>query len=479
MSDRRLTSNRRTTIKALGALGALAAGVPGNAAAHDGPHTITITGNGERAAYEFSVSDGGRVEKSEEYGATINSGDTIDGTTVIGTTTAEPDSYEFEGRIEDFSASAPVSVAIDGTQIGRAASSSDVMEDDAKAQAEAEDEHEEDEAETDDLAVDESDYSNVVNMIEAGADNSGNSSILSIVRDVADDDTLLKFPSGTYLMDGQLRIVNYDRFGMVGMGDVTIDVAPTDGYVFKLGTYRRPTGHLHVENFTADISASNTGGRIFECQAEDSLYVSDITINGEHDTPSKGPLLAGLQSGSGEGTVQNYRALDGGADTSAGRGGTGLLVSHYNQGTLTISNVDIGPFPDNGVYCSNTEGTIHVEDSYIENANVAGVRLAGDDSSIEGCEFVYNEDIPGFDGQRAIRLDYGSDLLVADCDITMDVSITEAIRVMSEVESATIENVDMDLTSKVRDGISIVGNTDVTTNNISAAGMSRDVIYEY
>lgn len=479
MPNRRPTSNRRTAIKALGALGALAAGIPGNAAAHDGPHVITITGTGETAYYEFTVADGGRVEKSEEYGATINSGDVIDGTTVRGTTTDAPDSYEFEGLIEDFQASAPVSVAIDGTQIDRAASSADVMDEDAQAEAESDDEESEPEEDTEDLAVDESEYGNVVNVVEAGADPTGSTSILSTLRNVADDDTLLKFPPGTYRMDGQLRIVSYERFGMVGMGDVTIDVAPTDGYVFKLGTYRRPTGDLHVENFSADISASNTGGRVFECQASESLYAADITINGEHDTPSKGPLLAGLQSSSGEGIVQNYSAPDGGADVSGGRGGTGLLVSHYNQGTVTISNVEIGPFPDNGIYCSNTNGTVHVEDSYIENANVAGVRLAGDDSSITGCEFVYNEDIPGFGGQRAIRLDYGSDLLVSDCDITMDVSITEAVRVMPEVTSATIEDVDMDLTSAVRDAISIVGDTDVTTNNVSATGMSREFIYEY
>lgn len=474
MSDRRFTSNRRTTIKALGALGALAAGLPGSAAASDGPHVITITGTGETADYEFTVSDDGRVEKSEEYGATINSGDVIDGTTVSGTTTEEPDSYEFEGLIEEFSATSNVSVAIDGVQIGQAASSDDVMEEDAEAEAESADD-----ADTEDLAVDESEYGNIVNMVEAGADPSGDSSILSTVREVADDDTLLKFPEGTYRMDGQLRIVDYERFGMVGTGDVTIDVAPTDGYVFKLGTYRRPTGDLHVENFTADISSSNTGGRIFECQAAENLYVSDITIEGEHDTPSKGPLLAGLQNGTGEGIVQNYSAPDGGPDVSGGNGGTGLLVSHYNQGTLTISNVEIGPFPDNGIYCSNRGGTVHVEDSYVENANVAGVRLSGDNSSIEGCEFVYNEDIPGFGGQRAIRLDYGSDLVVRDVAITMDVSITEALRVMPDVTSATIENVTMDLTSRVRDAISVVGDADITTNNISAAGMSRETIFEY
>lgn len=332
-------------------------------------------------------------------------------------------------------------------------------------------------------SVDESDYGTVVDIVEAGAANDGSSSIESTLEDVGQDDTLVKFPPGEYLVDGTFRIADYERFGMVG-DDATIRVAPTNGYVFKLGTYRSPIDDLHVEGFTADISGDDTGGRVFELQASDSLYAGDITVEGEHDTPSRGPMLAGIQSSGGEGLVENVDLSDGGVEVSGGNGSTGLLVSNYHQGTLTLRNIEIGPFPDNGIYCSqgdsDTDGTVHVEGGRFVNANVAGVRLAGDNSSIEGAQFVYDEDIEGYGGQRPIRLDAGEDLVVEDVEIEMSIDQTEAIRVMPGVESATISDVEMDLSSAVRDAISITsGAGPVDVEGLDASGNSRYDVFEY
>lgn len=343
-------------------------------------------------------------------------------------------------------------------------------------------------ADTDDndveSSVDESVYANVVDIVEAGADNTGSQSILSTLRNVGNDDTLVKFPEGEYLIDGQFRIANYTKFGMVGE-NATITVAPTDGYTFKLGTHRYPTGDLHVEGFTVDISGPNTGGRVFELQAADSLYAGDITVEGTHDTPSKGPMLAGIQTSGGEGLVENVDLSDGGEEVSGGRGGTGLLVSNYHEGTVTLRNIEIGPFPDNGIYCSfesngSANGTVHVKGGRFVNTNVAGVRLAGDDSSIAGATFVYDRSIPGYGGQRPIRLDSGSNLSVRNVDIEMSIDQTEAIRVMGGVDSATIRDVEMDLTSAVRDGVSVTsGAGSVETSGLDVTGNGRYERYDY
>ncbi|MDL5362172.1 hypothetical protein, partial [Halalkalicoccus sp. NIPERK01] len=224
----------------------------------------------------------------------------------------------------------------------------------------------------------------------------------------------------------------------------------------------------------------DTGGRVFELQAGDSLYAGDITVDGKHDTPSKGPVLAGLGSSGGEGLVEDVDLSDGGEEVSGGRGGTGLLVSNYHEGELTLRNIEVGPFPDNGIYCSNSEGTVHVEGGRFENTNVAGVRLCGDGSSIEGSTFVYDEDIDGFGGQRPIRLDGGSGLEVSDVTIEMSIDQTEAIRVMSGVDSASIHDVEMDLSSAVRDGVSITGGAgSVETDDLSVSGNSRYTVFEY
>jgi hypothetical protein len=332
-------------------------------------------------------------------------------------------------------------------------------------------------------SVDESNYSNVVDIVEAGADNTGNESILSTLNRVGNDNTLVRFPAGEYLIDGQFRIASYSQFGMVGE-DATIRVAPTNGYTFKLGTHQYPVGDLAVEGFAVDISGTNTGGRTFELQAADSLYAGNITFNGKHDTADKGPMLAGMQTNGGDGLVENVDLLHGGEEVSGGRGGTGLLVSHYHQGTLTLRDITVGPFPDNGIYCSNGDssvnGTVHVEGGRFVNANVAGVRLAGDDSSIDGATFVYDQNIASFGGQRPIRLDDGANLGVSNVDIEMSIDQTEAIRVMPGVDSASISNVDMDLSSQVRDGVSVAsGAGSVETSRLRVSGNSRYDVFEY
>jgi hypothetical protein len=463
--ERTSRTSRRSYLGVLA--GAAAAPVFGSVASADSKRVITVVGRGSTAHYEFSVS--GDVEKSTAHDATINSFDSIDESRVTGRTTHEADSFAFTGEIADFEADAPVDLTLDGEPAdlggGVQATSTD------------------DEDDGEDSEVDESEYSEVVDIVEAGADNDGDESITSTLRQVAGDDTLVKFPAGEYLMDGQFRIAGYEQFGMVG-DDATIRVAPTDGYTFKLGTYRSPIDDLHVEGFTADISDNNTGGRVFELQAGDSLSVSDITVEGKHDTPSKGPMLVGLQSSDGEGLVENVDLSDGGEDVSGGRGGTGLLVSNYHEGTVTLRNIQIGPFPDNGIYCSqgdsSANGSVHVEGGRVENANVAGVRLCGDGSSIEGTEFVYDEHFDGFGGQRPIRLDSGSGLEVSDVEIDMSIDQTEAIRVMPGVDSASIHDVEMDLASSVRDAISITGGAgSVETDDLSVSGNSRYTVFEY
>lgn len=460
----------RSSVSRRGYIGTLAgiAATPalGSLASANGEDVLTVTGEGSTAHYEFTVT--GDVEKSTEYGGTINSFDSINGSTVKGRTTRESDSFTFSGDVTEFESTAPVTVTVNGEP---------ATFDDAESQSEPESD---DDADADeDIDVDESSYSNVVNIVEAGADNSGSQSIRSVLSRVAGDNTLVKFPAGEYLIDGQVRLTNYSKFGMVGE-NATIKVAPTDGYTFKLGTYRSPINDLHVEGFTVDISGNNTGGRVFELQAGDDLYAGNLTVEGKHDTSSKGPMLVGMQNSGGNGLVENVDLSDGGEDVSGGRGGTGLLVSNYHSGSVTLRDIDVGPFPDNGIYCTGGPGDVHVEGGRFVNANVAGVRLTGDGSSIDGSTFVYDEDISGFGGQRPIRLDEGSGLEVTNVDIDMSISQTEAIRVMPGVDSATISNVDMDLTSSVRDGVSVVsGAGSVDTSGLDVSGNGRYEVFNY
>lgn len=323
------------------------------------------------------------------------------------------------------------------------------------------------------------DYSNIIDIVEAGADNSGGRSINPILNEVADDSTLIRFPEGTYLIDDQFRIADYDKFGITGE-NATIRVAPTNGYVFKLGTYQSPINELQIDGLTFDISRDGTGGRVLELQASNNLEAHEIDIVGTHDTANKGPLLVGLQSKNGTGIIENIDISDGGIDTDHGNGGTGLLVSNHHQGTITIRDVHIGPFPDNGLYVSGADGSVHVEGGIFENANVAGVRLKGDGSTIEGAQFIVDESFEGFGAQRPIRLDNGADVEVRNCEIEMDAPVTEALRILPDVESAVIADVTMELSDQVRDGIAVTeGAGPVTVDDLEISGNSRYKVYEY
>ncbi|MFC7045390.1 hypothetical protein ACFQH6_08190 [Halobacteriaceae archaeon GCM10025711] len=64
------------------------------------PNVVSIDGTGTRADYRFAV--GGDIEKSTARGASINDGDTIDGSTVEGAVAGGIDSFAFSGSITEF-----------------------------------------------------------------------------------------------------------------------------------------------------------------------------------------------------------------------------------------------------------------------------------------------------------------------------------------------------------------------------------------
>ncbi|MFC7225203.1 hypothetical protein ACFQKF_19175 [Halalkalicoccus sp. GCM10025322] len=281
-----------------------------------------------------------------------------------------------------------------------------------------------------------------------------------------------------YEIDDTIRVTGLDDLTLDGNG-ATVKIGPTTGYVFKLGISSNPINNLTVKNFNIDLSTDGAGGRIFECHAADNLEVSDITVEGEHDTAGKGPMLVGLHTSDGSGTVSNVDLPDGGEDSSSGYGGTGMFVSHYHTGEVTIRDCHIGPFPDNGLYCSNASGDVHVEGGHFENCNVAGVRLDGDNCSLKGATFEYDEDIPGFDGQRPVRCD-GGDIEISDIHVDMSINQTEAIRVMSGAESVSIKDCSMDLHGEVRDAVSVTtGAGSVTTSGNDFDGYERQPVYHY
>ncbi|RDZ42582.1 hypothetical protein C5B91_16005 [Haloferax sp. Atlit-10N] len=301
-------------------------------------------------------------------------------------------------------------------------------------------------------------FSNVVNVVDAGADPKGVEPIDDVLSRHVADDTLLVFPEGRYLMHRQLRKTGFENLGFYGPNatlthgriDAIDSNVVTEGEFtgaarfFRLGVIYAPGKDLLFEGFTFDFTAPQTGIRAVEAYVTDGLEVRDITIAGEHDTGTLGPALFSVTTANGTGTVERFSAPDGAAFTEdtigdINLGPTGILIDPNSAGTLRFVDCELGRFPDNGLYVSGSKGVVHVEGGTYKNSTVSSIRLKGYGSSIRGATVVIDELVPGI-SQRGIRLDDGADLRIEDTTIEVTGSAENAIRVLDDAQTSVIEN---------------------------------------
>ncbi|MFC7215813.1 right-handed parallel beta-helix repeat-containing protein [Saliphagus sp. GCM10025334] len=301
-------------------------------------------------------------------------------------------------------------------------------------------------------------YRHVVNVVEAGADNTGNKSITPVLRNLRNDNTLFYFPPGRYAMDSQLRFTGFDNVAFIG-NDATL--VPANHYnfdgpkyrLFRLGVNYRPGRRLRFEGFDVDQTAPDTGIRVIEAHVSDRLEVRDINIKGQHDSGTWGPGLFNVTSSSGYGIVERFRAPHGGEwinnTPTAGerwRGPTGILANQ-NAGTLEFKRCTLGAFPDNGLYAAGGTGKIIVSGGTYRNSNGANIRVGGNGSEINWPTVRIDDTRPEDEGQRGIRIENGQNMRIkgAAVEITSPMPTSHAISTMSTCDSARIERVHLDL----------------------------------
>ena len=290
-----------------------------------------------------------------------------------------------------------------------------------------------------------------INIVDAGADNTGSESITPVLREVIGDNRRIYFPPGEYYIDEGVRFTDFEQFCLEG-DDATIVPAPADqfkgsDYIFKLGTYYAPGNWLSVRDFTFDFRADNTGVRAIQAQVND-CYIRDINFVGEHDAGTHGPMLVDVIDPDSIAAVDRVTMPDGGAwtentehegDPTVQWGPTGFIVSPYHEGTLWVRDCVIGAFPDNGLYDSDGNGNVVVRGGTFENSNTASIRLNGDGSTVDGATITVDESRNEDTAQQAIRLDGGRGSLVNTTDILLESPTATGITARSAVESAKIE----------------------------------------
>ncbi len=276
-------------------------------------------------------------------------------------------------------------------------------------------------------------FDTVVDVVEAGADDTGRESVSSLLRDLCADDTLLVFPPGRYYLDEQVRFTGFDNFGLAG-NDATLvpaDYHDFDGpqyRLFRLGVHYSPGTDLLVDGFTVDQTAPDTGIRAFDAVVDDGLEVRNVAVEGYHDSGTWGPGRFNVLDPEGSGVVERFEAPDGAQWESetpnAGniwRGPTGV-VANMTGGTLRFVDCELGGFPDNGLYASGGSGRIVVDGGRFENSNGNSVRVGGTDSLVRGATVRVDETPRGFGSQRGVRIQNAENVRVEDTSVTVTAS---------------------------------------------------------
>ncbi|SFR88829.1 hypothetical protein SAMN05216559_0540 [Halomicrobium zhouii] len=329
-------------------------------------------------------------------------------------------------------------------------------------------------------------FETVVDVVDAGADNSGQEPVSSVLQEHLDDDTLLAFPPGRYYMDEQVRFTDFDNVGLVG-DDATLVPANFHDFdgpqyrLFRLGTHYSPGTDLLVVGFTVDQTAPDTGIRVVDAVVDDGLHVEDVYVDGRHDSGTFGPGRFNVLDAGGDGLVRRFRAPDGGQWESetpnAGniwRGPTGILAN-MTAGTLRFEDCELGGFPDNGLYASGGSGRIIVDGGHYRNSNAPNIRVGGAKAVVRGVTVTVDETpAVGFDDQRGIRLQNAADaeILQTTVDVRVDQGVT-AIHVPGSAGTVWIEDVDVTVDSSVGNtAISVSPDAGKTTVYSSTIDMS-------
>ncbi len=310
-------------------------------------------------------------------------------------------------------------------------------------------------------------YGTVVDIVDAGADSDGGTSITPILRRTAADDTLLKFPPGRYYMDEQFRFTGFENFGLLG-NDATLVPANYHEFdgpqyrLFRLGVGDSPGRSLRFEGFTVDQTAPDTGIRVINAEVEDGLVVRDIVVRGRHDSGTWGPGLFNITDPDGSGVVERFTARGGAAwvdeTPNAGnlwRGPSGIIANRNHEGTLRFRNCALGAFPDNGLYASGGTGTVVVEGGRYQNSGTASIRLGGRRVVVDGATARVGWNPENYARQDPIRLDYAGWATLKN--VTVDVPRPNGIgiAVRNGVDGVTIRNASISMARTPTTGVGI------------------------
>ncbi|WP_224271133.1 hypothetical protein [Haloprofundus salinisoli] len=274
-------------------------------------------------------------------------------------------------------------------------------------------------------AVSENNYNTVVNIAEAGADTSGNRTINSVLEDHLQNNTLVKFPKGTYKL-APFSKSGLKNFAMVAPNGATI--VPDHSGGTTLISLSRAQG-VHIEGFDVEQPGSTSSRVVFKATSGTNVLKNWRLL----DRQDAGSEVGGafLQC-AGSDTVLTLENVD------FSKGGLGMgvwvrptIVGDYPDvgevpeldpaGTLNFVNCDVSRWDHEGLYASAHSGPVNVIGGRYANSNIQQIRTGGPKAVVKGAEVVCDDKshTPRDRNARGIWMKEGHEMLIEDCDIIM------------------------------------------------------------
>ncbi|AQL44932.1 hypothetical protein BV210_19095 (plasmid) [Halorientalis sp. IM1011] len=280
------------------------------------------------------------------------------------------------------------------------------------------------------------DYDRVVDVVEAGADNSGSKPVDSVIRSEIDDDTLLYFPRGEYQFAEPVERGSVSNLGLVG--DRAL-FRPPEGFAEALLVFGGDgtATDLRFEGIDFDVTADRTGARPLYCAVDDGLLVRDVTVHGRQDV-DQDSMRFDVTSENGTGRVEGLRLPHGGSTEFTN---TGIYVGESSVGELSFVDCEVGGWPDNGLYASPAKGPVRVIGGHYADNGIASVRVSGD-SVVKNVRVTCDSTREGLENMRGIRLREGGNVLVDDVSVEIrSVTGSDGAITMAEwLQSATVRD---------------------------------------
>jgi hypothetical protein len=338
-----------------------------------------------------------------------------------------------------------------------------------------------------------SEYANTVDIVEAGADNTGTQPIDDVLESVVADDTMVVFPPGTYRMEREFSYQNGRDVALVGKrgsAQTTLLVRPSfqDSNLFDFGASAGfAVDGLRIQGFSIDMTARGAGACFLWAYAHGGVLVEDIVVDGVLQgelPPGKGEILLRLDVIDERGTalLKDISAPDGGEYFGSGEPSTGIYIGGLHAGSVTIENCEMSGFQDNGVYtsaASEAGGSVVIRGGRYANNDISNVRVGGGETLVEGVSIV-QDSVAGmiYNNPRGLFARDGN-ATVRDTTIEYHEGDSMAIQVGPAMGAVELENVRVHQTT---DNITLLcqsnsSSVEATGLVVVVEGSGRQVLY--